>query len=370
MSKPYGIKKMQALINEKQDNSFCIQWHLTSKCQGNCTFCYMKDSSSYQKELKNELSKEQCLEIVRKYASFLKKKKLSGTVLLTGGDPSIKEGFWEILEELQKNNITAIILGNPHFINDKTAEKLHKLGVRHYQLSIDGMEETHNYFRGEGSFNRTWKAAAILRKHGVSVGISYTLSALNCSEIEGVLKLCSIYKISTFRPSRLVPEGRGEDFKDKLISPSQFQSTIYKIFKHFSESKNKTGFPISLPVCDPLFRLPGRENPNLVPPKIKMGVEMEKGCKSKLLTILPDGTLYSCRRLPIAIGNITKDSFEKATLSKLVTKLADPGSFKECTSCKHFKLCKGGCPSVTYAIKGTPFAKDPQCWVNLNNEER
>jgi len=329
----------------------------------------MLDSPNYQNEIANELTLDQCRKVVDQYAAYLEYNHLIGNVQLTGGDPLLKEGFWEIVSALRNRGVGIAVLGNPHFINHNTANSLYQAGVRFYQLSIDGTEKTHNYFRGEGSFEKTWKAVSILKQHGIAVGISSTISKINFSEIEGIIDLCEGYRVDAFRPTRLVPEGKGENYLNEVLSPLDYREILLNITRRLAALFSRTGTTIRFLNCDGLKIVPSLGySGNFTPLYSRAAMTVRQGCHSRFLAVLPEGTVYPCRRLPVKVGNILEDSIEKLVNSNLVKKLRAPGSFTECRGCDYRNLCGGGCPAVTNALVGDPFKKDPQCWMNPDRE--
>lgn len=68
-------------------------------------------------------------------------------------DPA--QPFWDILALLQERNIPFTILGNPFHLTDEVCRRLKEYGCDKYQLSIDGMRETHDAIRKSGSFDTT-----------------------------------------------------------------------------------------------------------------------------------------------------------------------------------------------------------------------
>jgi radical SAM protein with 4Fe4S-binding SPASM domain len=347
------------------EKAFYLQWNLTSLCEGGCRFCYMSDAPDCQNESNNELTTNQCLKIIQDFSLFLKKNGFSGYVNLTGGDPLLKEGFWDILVALKNIGVEVGILGEPHLINPQTADRLKRYGIVHYQLSIDGVKETHDYFRGAGFFDKTWKAAQILRDNGINVSISLNLSKENRAELDEIIHLCYQNRINSFRPTRLIPGGKGKSMRQEMLSSSEYKEILFNTMRQISALNVKEGFLLKISVCDSLAipLITGAEG-NYISLLLKVILAHKKGCHTNFLALLPDGTIYPCRRLPIKIGNILEDSFEKAYNSELSVKLRTPQSYEKCSSCNCVALCQGGCPAVTYAVTGDPFGKDPQCWVD------
>jgi radical SAM protein with 4Fe4S-binding SPASM domain len=95
------------------------------------------------------------------------------------------------------------------------------------------------------------------------------------------------------------------------------------------------------------------------------------GCAAGVsgLTILPDGTITPCRRLPIPIGNARTDSLREVwATSSVLNRLRDKSAYKgKCKKCIRWFQCKG-CRAIAYAYsqskgKGDFLAEDPQCFI-------
>lgn len=74
---------------------------------------------------------------------------------ITGGDPILHPDFWKLLELLKEYRIPFTILGNPFHLNDEVCNRLKEYGCEKYQLSLDGMRQTHDWFHKSGSFDIT-----------------------------------------------------------------------------------------------------------------------------------------------------------------------------------------------------------------------
>lgn len=84
------------------------------------------------------------------------------------------------------------------------------------------------------------------------------------------------------------------------------------------------------------------------------------------LAILPNGTVYPCRRLPISIGKVPEQSLRDIFVkNELLDKFRTLNAFEKCGKCKYRNWCRG-CPAVASALTGNPFAPDPNCWVKAN----
>jgi radical SAM protein with 4Fe4S-binding SPASM domain len=86
------------------------------------------------------------------------------------------------------------------------------------------------------------------------------------------------------------------------------------------------------------------------------------------LTLLPDGTILPCRRLPVPLGNVRRDRLREIwAASPVLEALRDKTRYHgKCGSCKRWALCRG-CRAIAYAwsrAQGAPdfLAPDPQCF--------
>ena len=66
---------------------------------------------------------------------------------ITGGDPILHPDFWKLLELMKEHGIAFTILGNPFHLTDSVCKRLKEYGCEKYQLSIDCLRETHDWFR-------------------------------------------------------------------------------------------------------------------------------------------------------------------------------------------------------------------------------
>lgn len=74
---------------------------------------------------------------------------------ITGGDPILHPHFWKLMVLLKSKEIPFTIMGNPFHLNDEVCRMLKACGCEKYQVSLDGMRQTHDWFRKPGSFELT-----------------------------------------------------------------------------------------------------------------------------------------------------------------------------------------------------------------------
>lgn len=354
------------MIKEKLEKYFTLQWHVTAKCDQRCKHCYLFDKS-YKKEIENELSYQECIKVIDDFERTLKVWNIKGRISFSGGDPLLRKDFLKLAGYARKKNIDIVILGNPYHINNKTARKLKKLGISRYQISIDGMQKKHDFFRRPGSFKDSVRALKCLKKHKIKTAVMFTLSKANAEELIKVIRFVSKLGVDEFDFSRFVPVGENKDFSS-IIKGKEYEKLLLSVAKEYEELKKqgvKTKFGSKESLWKLLYYGLG---------KLKKFPEDKKtifgGCSlgSRGLTILADGTVYACRRLPIKIGKVPEQSIRDIFLnSRVLKKLRNLNNYEKCKNCKLRQFCRG-CPAVAYSLKNNQFAPDSSCWKMLKNK--
>ena len=187
-----------------------------------------------------------------------------------------------------------------------------------------------------------------MKKRGLTVSVMTTVSKMNYQEIPQIIELLNEEGVDTFALERLIPEGRGEQMSDKLLSSRELSD----LYQHVYEMRSRNG-GTRLLMYRPRFALFAPEDPDV-------GALCSVG--NNALTIMPDGTVYPCRRLPIPIGNILVDGlFSIWYDSELLWRVRNPDNFKgKCHNCDLFTSCRG-CRAMAYFCTGDYMAEDPQC---------
>jgi radical SAM protein with 4Fe4S-binding SPASM domain len=343
-----------------RNRTFVLQWHVTARCEENCNHCYARDSPDLRRQLDEELSLDSCFRILDSFSRFLKENKLPGRVNFTGGDPLLKDGHLDLIKRARELGLMVGIMGNPRHLDLETAIRLRKAGVFRYQVSIDGMEETHDRIRGRpGHFKDTLRAIRTLNKVGLPSVVMFTLSRENANELPSVAKLVSEKKVSIFDFSRLIPQGRGRDLE--MLGPEEYRDILMRTLATYQwlvEGGSGTYFGRKEALWNLLYAELGLFE---VP---KWNGLMTTGCSigSKVLTVLADGTVYPCRRVPIPIGRMPEDGFQEVFMgSKVHNVLRNVANLEKCRDCGLLPYCRG-CPGVAFGSTGDPFSPDPQCW--------
>jgi len=331
------------------ENEFYFQWHITGKCNLRCKHCYHVDYTS-----DNELSLSELISIANKIDSTLKKWDKKGTLSITGGEPfMIRDKLFPLLRHI--NSLETVhyfdILTNGWLLDQKSLDLLKEFKkLRRVQLSLEAANQKINdRIRSNGSFEKTLSAIRLLKKDGFQVAVMMTISGLNKNEVEPLIGVLKQEGVDTFSAERFIPEGVGVNLKEEFLTANEVKEVFQRIY-YLAMKEDR----IRILLYRPLFALFNGNDPTV-------GAMCSAGTNA--LTIMHDGTLYPCRRLPIPIGNALTDSFYKVWYtSEVLWNIRNTRNIKgKCAGCDLIPVCRG-CRALAYAITGDYLAEDPQCW--------
>ena len=164
---------------------FSFQWHITDDCDQRCKHCYIFSEDTCKKP--DSMTWQQMQDTFYNCLDFCKVYGRLPYFYITGGDPILHPDFWKLLGLLKEHEIPFTILGNPFHLTDAVCRKLKDYGCEKYQLSLDGMEKTHDWFRKPGSFAVTLEKIGCINRAGIRSVIMTTVSGTNIGEIPDII---------------------------------------------------------------------------------------------------------------------------------------------------------------------------------------
>lgn len=327
-----------------------VSLRVTMACNLRCKHCY----SIAGKKLNNELS----LKEIKKIINDLKQ---LGTIRIffTGGEPFIRPDILEILKYTDDNNFAIYISTNGTLINLKIINFLKSLKhLRTFQISLDGLNRTHDSIRGvKGIFNKVINTIKLIKKElkNTKIAIISVLMKENINEIDKLLKLAIKLNVDIFGLVTLYPVRRSSEAEDVTFLEK------YKLFKKLSEIYTARKTKLKLGLLVP---------PAIIPSSLK---ELEYGCGyictfPSYLGINANGDVAPCDGLltykEFILGNVREDSLEEIWNYPLMKKLRKikPSEIRGvCQKCKYLSFCMGGCRARAYLEYGDFRAPYPLC---------
>lgn len=130
---------------------------LTNICNLHCSYC-LRDEDALYHSTASFLS----IDLLKKIAVEARKVMGITRLSLTGGEPTLHPQFAQVLELVESNGLVLGFVTNGwHFERIWPSILLHKAVVASVGFSLDGItRESHDHWRGNGSFERVVKAMA------------------------------------------------------------------------------------------------------------------------------------------------------------------------------------------------------------------
>lgn len=324
---------------------FVLQWHLSENCNLKCLHCYQENHKPIQ------LSYEQLEKIYKQYKNLLKKLKMKGHINITGGEPLCNPHLFKILDLIKKDEelISFSILTNGTLITKNIAKKIKSYNPYYVQVSLEGGQKTNDYIRGKGTYKKIAKGIKNLKKYNIFTSISFTATTLNYKEFPKVVSYAKKYKVDNVWSDRYIPLGDSED-KNLTLNVSQTQEYLSIMAKERLKLKRKQYNKTTIS----MYRALQFQKTN----------DFAYGCTAgdTLLTVMENGDLIPCRRMPIVVGNLLKDDMYKLYKTNSILKELRKNTIPDdCNDCEHAQMCHGGLKCLTYAIYKNLNHKDIGC---------
>ena len=344
---------------------FAFQWHITDACDQRCKHCYI--FSEGHPELV-EMPFERCLRVLDNIEDMARRIGRLPYLYITGGDPILHSRFWDLLEEVHRRDIAFCLMGNPFHLTDDVCARLKSLGCRKYQLSLDGLRETHDAFRKPGSFDATLEALATLRRAGIDSAVMTTVSGVNIDEIPDLIDVVVEHRADIFAFGRYCPTSEDKAKADRgwHIEPLRYRDLLDRCWQKYEQHKDSgTYFNLK----DHLWTLYLYERGLF---KIPDGLDEDTiydgcNCAHCHFTISAEGRLMACRRMESYVGSIEEPMYDVWTGPEMDF-YRQHERMEKCSRCELLRFCRG-CPAVAYGYHRSWLAPDPQCWKEIVRQD-
>jgi len=349
-----------------------VVWNITRRCNLDCIHCY---SDSEARVYPGELTLDQCQAVIEDLAGFQ-----VPAVLLSGGEPLIHPDFFAIAAFARQKGLRLTLSTNGTLIDAEVARRLKDLEFSYVGISLDGIGDTHDYFRGrKGAFAKTVEAFRHCRAVGQKVGLRLTLSRTTVEDIDRILDFIEAEGIERVCFYHLVFSGRGANLVD--VEPVRTREAIDKIIDRSARWNSGGQTREVLTVDQPadgayLYLRLLRENPERAREVHKLLAWNGGGANSSgvgISNIDTQGNVHPDQFWQsLTLGNVKERRFseiwtsqENEILKGLRNRL--PLLKGRCGRCQFKNICGGGFRVRAAQVYNDPWAEDPGCY--LTDEE-
>jgi radical SAM protein with 4Fe4S-binding SPASM domain len=312
---------------------YIVTFELTYRCNLSCTHCYLTPDDPHREEM----PVEEWLRTIRELTDL-------GTfyVTVTGGEPTLYPGFWEILEELYRRETVIRLFTNATTLTDDDVDHLVRCGVRYIDISLYGPDAaTHEAVtRTPGSFDATATAVKKLRAAGVYVnlkGILLNSNYMTVNELDRYMQSLGGHPLLSLNITPANDGGTGP--LERALNAEEF-CFILDNYHRRTETPSPDGSE-------------SVERSDLIAMSCTAGFST--------ISVAPDGEVFPCLQLRASMGNVRRNTMRRiwhhAPLNLYLNgllKLQAP----DCRGCEFTDGCMR-CPGLALIETGSLWKPSP-----------
>ncbi len=318
------FKQNEAQIHELR----YLFWECTQRCNLNCLHCgsdCVSDSSYKDMPFSDFLSAILPLKNVYKPDSI--------NVIITGGEPLLRKDIGACGMALRENGFRWGIVTNGYAYNETIHKKLLASGMGSVTVSLDGLEENHNWLRGNNnSFSKAVRALELISSSNrLNYDVVTCVNNRNIYQLNELKEFLIRKNIKAWRLFTIAPIGRAQHNGDMVLGTEQLNFLMDFIAKSREEKNIDVKFS-----CEAYV---GAYEKKVRPDYFfcRAGIH--------IASVLIDGSISACPNINrnYTQGNIYKDDFLKIWNQKFQIMRERSWTKKGiCNSCKDYKHCNGG----------------------------
>lgn len=356
-----------------------VVWNSTALCNLRCVHCYYGAEYTASEAptaapggaSAKGLPTGQALAFVDSLAVFR-----VPVLLLSGGEPLLRPDLLDIIGRAVCHGLRVTLSTNGTLITRERAAALKKEGVSYVGVSLDGMEEVNDRFRGRpGAFKAALEGIRNCRAAGQRVGLRMTLSRYNFRELDRILDLVEHEDIPRVCFYHLVHAGRGRAQTGADLTHDQTRHALDLIIARTRDFVRR-GLRKEILTVDNhadgvyLYRKlladdPARAARVLERLRASGGNRsgMAIAAVSHLGDVFPDQFSGTHR-----LGNVTEKPFPEiwgGDEQPLLRDLRNRGPLLKgrCARCAWLDVCNGNLRARAEAATGDFWASDPACYL-------
>lgn len=350
-----------------------VVWNSTRTCNLKCRHCYM---SSDAKKYQNELTTAEAKQFIDDLADFN-----VPVLLFSGGEPLIRPDFFELADYAAKKGVRPTLSTNGTLITPEVARKIKDIGVGYVGISLDGLREVNDKFRGKaGAFEAAMNGIKNCVAVDQRVGLRFTINHHNIQELENIFDFIEEENINRVCFYHLVYSGRGNQMMDEDVTTEESRRAMDIIIRRTRDFEERGLKKEILTVdnhCDGVYMYLKalQEGKDELAQQIKKYIAMNGGNRSGMAfaEVDPLGYVHPDQFTQHhTFGNVRERKFGdiwQDTTNPIMAGLKDRKLLLKgrCSKCKFLDNCNGNFRTRAEARTGDFWESDPSCY--LTDEE-
>ncbi|SEQ41476.1 Radical SAM superfamily enzyme, MoaA/NifB/PqqE/SkfB family [Treponema bryantii] len=211
-----------------ENNKRRVIWEITSKCNLACKHCFVNTNTG------KDVDTDSCIRVINLFSEMND----IGKIMITGGEPFLREDIFTILEHIRKKMPDAVIdlTTNMTMLDSDKIKKLRKLQIDELTVSLDGIGNIHDEIRGKkGCFDKTVENIKSALNEGLYIDIVSVISAYNVNSMDVIADFVSKLKCSSLTFSKII-ERSEKKIEDKVLIQynKEFELKVAELRKKYN----------------------------------------------------------------------------------------------------------------------------------------
>jgi len=360
------------LLQFAADKKPVVVWNCTRRCNLNCVHCY---SHSADRHYPGQMTTAQAEAMIEDLAAFG-----APVLLFSGGEPLMREDLFDLAARAVAAGMRAVVSTNGTLIAPDVAERLREIGLSYVGISLDGLREINDEFRGRrGAFDAALDGVRNCMAAGIKTGLRFTVTRRNARDVPGIFALLREEGVPRVCFYHLAYAGRGSDLMAEDLTHAETRGLVDLIIDEtaglHADGLSTEVLTVDNHVDGPyLYLRMLREGDERAADVLKL-LRMNGGNSSGagIGCVSWDGSVHADQFWRhVSFGNVAERNFSEiwTDLSNpLMAKLKDkrPHLKGRCRECRFLDACAGGLRVRAEAATGDLWACDPACY--LTDEE-
>jgi len=205
-----------------------VVWNCTKTCNLKCIHCYAGSDATRNE---GELTTKEAEQFIDDLSEFN-----VPVLLLSGGEPFIREDIIYLAQYAVSKGIRVTFSTNGTLISERIARKLKEIGVSYVGISLDGIGEVNDKFRGKkGAFDQAVRGIENCLAVGQKVGLRFTINKHNYLDIDDIFTFVKEENIPRVCFYHLVYSGRGSKMINEDITHEETRKVLDLIIRKTAE---------------------------------------------------------------------------------------------------------------------------------------
>jgi len=314
-------------VQSKLHDLTYLFWECTVRCNIKCQHC---GSDCSPDDGAKDMPAEDFLKVTESVRKHYNPNKVM--IVLTGGEPLMRKDLEETGLALYKQGYPWGMVTNGYAMTADRFQRLLNSGLRSITVSLDGLEEEHNWLRGRStSFAKAVELISMAAEtKDIVFDVVSCVNAMNFPKLKQLKELLISLKVKNWRLFTISPIGRAVENKNLFIQGSQFR----ELMEFIKECREERTIMASYGCEGYLGSYEG---------KVRAGYFF---CRAgiNIASVLNDGSISACpnNSRKVVQGNIYKDDFMDVWKNRYqIMRDRSWTKIGKCADCKEFKWCHG-----------------------------